>query len=401
MARILILSFFVLFTFPNSYSQAPSTIDFNSGHPGVIENRIDISVSAALATDLHLTSGQKMKFQSSQIVVNHSNIMAGEIELHGASSLNFPRKSYSIKLPEKVPLTRGDDTVFLKKFYAISMNMDKDYVRNNIGMEVLKKFNMQVPWHCYSNLVVNDSSEGVYMVYYPPANFAIDVCRSPLVMRRGYMEKIENVHTNDIDPKIEKSMKKDFNKIYRRIIGSNSGNILYRKLSEKIDLEHYFDWLAFNYIFKNGDYTDEIYFYWDPTIKKFRLIPWDLDDLFQNIPHEGEALKEERIGDKLLFSSEDRLDREIANDPVLYDAYLKEFRSFLTRFTAGDFQTILEKVYREVYPYYQVSEIIGRSRFDKYGLTSTTRLQADLNKISQSVSLRMFQINNALVKMGY
>ena len=48
-------------------------------------------------------------------------------------------------------------------------------------------------------------------------------------------------------------------------------------------------WLAFNFLVRDGDYTDEVYLYIDPELKKFKLIPWDYSNLFLTAPHEGTA----------------------------------------------------------------------------------------------------------------
>ena len=88
-------------------------------------------------------------------------------------------------------------------------------------------------------------------------------------------------------------------------------------------------WLAFNFIVKNGDYTDEVYFCIDPAVDKFKFIPWDYDDIFAIAPHEGNAIKKDAIGNKLIFSSEDKLDQKIANDAYLYHIYLSVFQKTL------------------------------------------------------------------------
>ena len=66
-------------------------------------------------------------------------------------------------------------------------------------------------------------------------------------------------------------------------------------MSQWIDLDIYMKWLAFNFFIRNGDYTDEVYFYMDPATGKYRIIPWDYDDIFASGPHEGSEEKYRNI----------------------------------------------------------------------------------------------------------
>lgn len=349
---------------------------------------------------IHLSSGSKLSFILPEIKVNHVVVRDGKIALRGSTSLLYRRKSYEIRLPEKVSFFTVDDTMHLRKFFAISMSMDRNYIRNALAFGILKEFNINVPGHCYAKLTLNGSAEGIYMIYRPPADQALRECHSPLVLRREYYGKIDNYHTRNISPYREKLILEKFRDIYERILPSRKGQILYKKLNAVLDLKEYFNWLAFDYLFMNGDYTDEVYFYWDKDLRKFRIIPWDMDDLFQNRPHEGEKLKKERIGDKLLYSSEDILDRAIASDPVLYDAYIKEFRNFLKILTPAKLQLILEGVYAGVEPCFNDPEMIRQSKYDKYGPTNITSLEKDLNTIFEKVSGRMQETENQLISMN-
>jgi len=44
-------------------------------------------------------------------------------------------------------------------------------------------------------------------------------------------------------------------------------------LSKWVDIDSYLKWLAFNFLVRNGDYTDEVYFFADPGTGKFNIIP--------------------------------------------------------------------------------------------------------------------------------
>ena len=133
-----------------------------------------------------------------------------------------------------------------------------------------------------------------------------------------------------------------------------------------IDLDSYMKWLAFNFIVRNGDYSDEVFFYIDPEIKKYRIIPWDYDDIFASAPHEGSLQRNKAIGDKLIFSSEDDLDKKIASDPYLYKVYLTKFKEVLEKLSPALLKQVFENTYAELYPYYSNKDIISNSEFDVY-----------------------------------
>jgi spore coat protein H len=125
-------------------------------------------------------------------------------------------------------------------------------------------------------------------------------------------------------------------------------------------------WLAFNFFVRNGDYTDEVYFYIDRDIDKLNIIPWDYDDLFAKAPHEGNIESRKVLGDKFIFSAEDMLDKKIATDPYLYKMYLIQFREVLNLLSPDVIKRTFENTYAELYPYYSNSEIISMSEYDIY-----------------------------------
>ena len=72
----------------------------------------------------------------------------------------------------------------------------------------------------------------------------------------------------------------NYYKLIYKSLKKQNGEELYKTLNQWIDLDNYMKWLAFNFLVRNGDYTDEVFLYIDPEINKFKIIPWDYDDLF-------------------------------------------------------------------------------------------------------------------------
>lgn len=160
------------------------------------------------------------------------------------------------------------------------------------------------------------------------------------------------------------------------------GEDLYRAWEKVLDIDAYLRLLAFFYWVRNGDYADELYFYLSPEedLPRFYLLPWDFDDIFALEPHEGAEEKMNLIGEKMLFSGEAELDRIIALDPFLYEAYLRALKQVMEEIDEKDLQIIFQDIYTELYPYYSKPEVIEMSKYDQARETNLERLKEDLNR---------------------
>ena len=258
------------------------------------------------------------------------------------------------------------------------MSMDRNYVRNRISCEVLHHLNVHVPFNAYSNLQINGKTEGLYLVFYPPEEFGLAKCDASLVIRRGYDAAIDGLEYEAISKKEVAGLKQKFQSIYKEILHKNRGEQLYNLLADVLDLDGYFAWLAFNDLFQNGDYADEVYLMWNKTKTKFEVLPWDFDDILHGQPHEGMEKRNAVLHDKLLFSSEDALDIKIADDDFLYMKYLQTYKRVLDKLSPSVLSGIFNGVYQEVYPFYQQPDIVGQSQYDTSGLTDMAKLETDM-----------------------
>ncbi len=338
-----------------------------------------------------LALGDELSFTDVPFEINHVSGIAREIKVRGTTSIYYRRKSFNVK-PDKRYLfysDRNTDTLSFKKFYAISLNMDKDYARNTLAYHILNIFGLNIPDHCFASLYLDGSCEGIYMACYPPSDFAIQRCGSPMVLRRGYNAKIRKTYGDNRNSSDGNELKNKFKWLYGNQIRKYQGQALYDSISSRLSLTEYFDWLIFNDIFKNGDYTDEVYFYWNPVSEKFNIIPWDFDDLMMEYPHEGNIARNKNLKNKFIFSCEDRLDAAMAGDPYIYHIYLLEYKHLLEILTAEKLKKVLKEIYNELLPYYMVQEMILPSVYDKYGPTNLAKLKYDLVDIYKEISERM------------
>jgi spore coat protein H len=346
-------------------------------------HEISLRLDPKKLRQFHITQGVKLQAPIDTLYSNGNAITAEFIRIRGSSSSHYYRKSFTVHLKEKMPLP-GMNKPKTDKLYAISMNMDRNYIRNVLAYRVLDQQRLPTTPHAYANLLINQQSEGLYLMIYPSAEFALKEYGSTVVIRRGYDTTIDKTYSKKSAGADVKSVTQQYNSIYKKILPGYSGEALYNQLADVLDLEQYFTWMAFNHLFQNGDYSDEVFFLWNPDSSRFSVLAWDFDDLFHLKPHEVSGLA---AGKPFIFSTEDKLDAAIAKDPYLYRKYLETYLKFLSAFTGADLKQILESVYREVSPYYKQPDIIGMSKYDKYGTTDLALLKKDITNIYLTIYL--------------
>jgi hypothetical protein len=174
-----------------------------------------------------------------------------------------------------------------------------------------------------------------------------------------------------------------FKKIYS-LIAVYSGQQLFDSLSAYMDLKQYFTKLSIDMLVKNGDYTDEVFFYTKTVNGKeiFGVFPWDYDDIFSDEPHEigrpwgtGTVFGHREysgmndiiadVGIKLMFSIEDDLDYTIARDKTLYTQYLKTLREVIIKIDLARLDKIFDYTFDHISPFYSEDEIIAQSKYDE------------------------------------
>lgn len=352
-----------------------------------IENILKLFIPGGTYRDIMEVEGNRILIRNPELIVNGDSVKGGTINTRGKTTLLLRRKSFNIELEQSIRLfLYGEDQLF-KKFYAISLSMDKHYFRNRISFEMMKILGLFELFNSYGELKINGNTEGVYLLVERPQDWALKKIKSPFIIRRGFDHHIDKYKTGKkTDPSVSAYYKKQFRNIYRSL-NRYEGEELYAELSRWIDLDMYMKWLAFNFFIRNGDYTDEVYFYIDPSDGRFRIIPWDYDDIFSRQPHEGKDMKLKTTGQNLIFSSEDDLDKVIASDPGLYNKYLLHLKEMLVILNPEILKGIFEDTYSMLYPYYKEREVIESSAFDPEGRVDLDGLELDM----KSVYFRMIQ----------
>lgn len=379
--------------------------------------KFEILISPDLQAFLHQSRDTSYTLDDPgiQFSLNDVPLDLKEIRIRGANALNFPRKSFSIFLKQPVFISgrKGRDGILLKRFKLLAMPMDYTYIENRLGLGLLEQTGATPLFFKFVELSINGGTQGVYMLVEDPEEFAREI-GSEYILRRGYQSWIAD---SEYEPSYYNIPEKEYQSRYREIYYSlkpYKGEVLYQRLSERLDLGAYFRKMGIDFLLQNGDYTDEIFLYAivEGDNIRFRIIPWDYDDLFSEMPHEvgvswgpgrlyGEryyASYEEVldiIGDKLIFSIEDDLDYTIATDSFLYAQYEKELMALIPILEEQGFDLLFSNLKSELTPFYQNENIVAQSRLDR-DPTNQTKWEANMREKKAFLVARLQLMKNKL-----
>jgi len=365
-----------------------------------IQNTISLDISSPDYESIKAVTGREISVNPRLLIINNDTLTAEEVSTRGQTTLFYRRKSYSFDLQSEASFHHGKKTKKFKRFYLLGLSMDRNYANNRLAFEMMETSKLFHLFYAYCDLRINGQSEGVCMILERPEDWAMKRKDSPLLIRRGYNNSMDKFKAgNTADKEMIKKYRANFREIYRSL-DKYEGEELYRTISAWLETDVYMKWLAFNYFIRNGDYTDEVYFFVDPGTGKFNVIPWDYDDVFSAAPHEGYEESRKITGDKLFFSAEDLLDKKIVTDPYLYKMYLVQFEELLNELSPDVLKHIFEKTYAELYPYYSNDEIISQSKYDRHKNVNLAGLKSDMSAfydhlvISRSILLQTIANQN-------
>lgn len=345
-----------------------------------IEQVFHITMSKKDFNTLSRTENIEKDYLSNCIMVhNNDTLNLSEFELRGRSSMNFARKSFSVKLNNKITVTKNGEIHKFKKFNLISLSMDKNYYGNKVAFDLMSRLELFNLYYAFTEVIVNDKTQGIYLMVQKPKNYAFKQENANFMLRRDYENKIKKTYSLGEDTSLNLKYEEAFLTIYNELI-QKEGSVFYEELSEVLDVEQYCTWMAFNYLIGNRDYTDEIFFFNNASGDsiKFGIIPWDYDDVFVDNPHEGYVIRFLNFGDKLAFSSEDALDYKLVTNEYSYTKYLQILADVVDEISVSVIKDVFESTYQDLYPYYCRKDILKMSKFDKYGKTDLKKLEEDM-----------------------
>ncbi len=338
------------------------------------------------------------------------------MKVRGGSVLNFQRKSYTVNLDKDFFLpAEYDEFRDFEKFKLISLVYDYTYIENRLAHILLKDIGLWPLHTFFTEVMLNNHHQGLYLFIEDPETNSFIFDNSEAVIRRDYRNDISSIELNkSIPTESENYYITQFKSLYS-IIVDYTGAQLYAELSRHLNVQNYMRKMALDYILKNGDYTDEIFF----SAKKkdgviyFDIIPWDYDDLFSGAPHEvgrawavgnvfGERVyysRDDVLADhngRLVYSIEDDLDYIIAKDDFLYDKYLEELEYVLSKINTTTINSTFQLIKNELLAFYEKPEIIEQSSFD----ANSTSLEIFTTNIANKEAFlidRITWISNELI----
>lgn len=316
---------------------------------------------------------------------NEREVALDKMRLRGVTTLKFRRKSFSVFLDHPIALRKrdGNGIKSLSSFKLISLSMDYTYINNRIAFGILEQNGLMPLFYKYVELRINGETQGIYFLVEDPEQFYMEQ-GSEYILRRGYHSGIAD---SEYEPNLYSIPREAYENRFREVYAQMpqySGEVLYETINQRIDLNQYFGKMGIDYLLRNGDSTDEVYFYssLEQDAIKFKIIPWDYDDIFSSYPHEigrswgtgkiyGERIYNsqqdvfDEIGDKLIFSIEDDLDYTIARDTFLYERYKSTLARLFQDIEKQDISALFEEVKQELTPFYNEEAIILQSQYDE------------------------------------
>ncbi len=374
---ILLLIFF--FPWKNTWGQFPEDLVKRNCNE-TIKYLLDFNIPEKSYKSIRNSRGRKLSFSDVQLNYYGKEIPVKSLKIRGKTTLYYPKKSFALKLKKKISIQGIHDTVTVKDCYLLGLTMDKNYIENYIAYSLLDKLKIFSLTFSFCEVVINNDSQGIYLIIERPEDYTFKTIKSPVLIRRGFENNIDKIEVKSEDQLYSsKFFRKKFSHMYS-MCAKYSGQQLYDSLNCYMDMSQYMKWLAFNYIIRNGDYTDELYLYFNLAEKRFGIIPWDYDDSFARYPHEGKDARNDIKGGQFIFSSEDQLDKTIIKDEYLYRKYCEELYQVTELLNDSIIIDIFQNAYCSVYPYYLDNDIIQTTQFDQYGTTSKEDLFIDIRQ---------------------
>ena len=186
-----------------------------------------------------------------------------------------------------------------------------------------------------------------------------------------------------------------------------SGDQLIATLEKNLNLKNYLKWLAFNYIVKNGDYSDEVYFFGKKNEAGeiyFDVSPWDMDDSFSekmhisNIPTFPNYKMQENSKKQMIYNYESRIDRKVAGDEKLLRMYFAAMDEVVTTLSKGDvLWNIQQNILTDLNPYLDDADIQAAGILDSVqSRHSRTMIEDEVKVKLAKVQSRMQDIKAEL-----
>ncbi len=335
---------------------------------------------AAQARSIGWKEGGSERAALAQIVFNAGSatvrvdagpaLPVAELSTHGQTSQSARRRSFELQLANDARIEVAG--VAAAKLFLLSLQADEGYISTAIGFKILALPGIPVPRFAYVELFLNGISQGLYLAIERP----VDAMRSDLnavyIARRRYFGRLEVKKYEGEKTAISEARFTETLGAALELRDGLSGEELYAAWSRCFDIDAYMVWLGLNSLLRNGDFSDEIYFYSSSTgvdaeQPYYRIFPWDMDDLFKERMHLAPLnwLLSGFDRDSLLFNFESGLDRKINGDAFLYRRFQHDLQRVLTeQVTEEAIDQVIDSIREEAGPYLEIPAVRANARKD-------------------------------------
>ena len=341
--------------------------------------RIDLTMTPAQRTEL--LQPVKVDLHNTEIRV----IEGGKQTVHtyvttssrGQSSIGFPRKNLKIqsvykdehgKTPHmkiagvdaaKIILSAGSVDPLLTK------NMTVYRLYSAVGLPTMKT--------AYAEVTMNGVSQGLHMVSESADDHIVKELNADVAFRRGYLDSLElRESKRSLTESEVAAYTSGLNSIFSDLKKLKGAELL-ASLEKKMNFNNYLRMLAVNYLVKNGDYFDELYFYGAKNKAGeiyFDVFPWDFDDAFAAkmhlsvLPGYSNNSRSGRSEKQMLFSFESQIDQAISQDEVLMNKYFEIFGEVVSKLSTEKIDQVITEVDVLLVPYVNDADILAQGSID-------------------------------------
>lgn len=290
------------------------------------KNQVSLSVTPEVYP---LLLSENISTEKFPVVVSYDEggFCRGKINLRGNASLRETPRSFSVDIRGDSPL--AVESVLMDRVSLIPLKSDTDLVYSLLGLSFAGKCGLFAPICRVVTVRMNSDTLGTYLL--------IERTEDALVRREESTEFVlrrRNGPAYDVkyyEPKAGEHQltRGDYVTSYETLHLLNTlyeGEELLGALEKRMDLTAYLRLQGLNLVLANGDYCDELFYSGSARFREGEWLPyftfsvWDFGELF-TVPHGGNFTP-----GSLIFCNENRFDRMIENEPVLYRRYCEQLR---------------------------------------------------------------------------
>ncbi|MDZ4677123.1 MAG: CotH kinase family protein [Oligoflexia bacterium] len=321
----------------------------------------------------YVTLKQRYDFDTPRVKFNEGEWTEAKLHTRGEHCVRPARKCLGFSTDTHIAMRAPYGKMISgKAFILTSLTSDNGYINTKVGSLFLEELKLFHSTTLYVELFINKKSQGLYLLMENPEKALIKATNTPFIARRGFKHVIEVKYYNK---KQKTHTQEEFVQAYEEIysnLKTYKGEDLYNFLKQKMNIDHYMQWLALNYYLKNGDFTDELFIFAVPNPDGsdkiyFDIAGWDFEDLFLSSHLSIQNIwNSELIKSSLVYSVEDSIDKKIAKDDVLNQKFRNILFNLLTTEITDNSTVVNYKMVREeISPYLDVQRILDASVLDK------------------------------------